>query len=389
MPDPIILLTVPGLVSPDLGQMPNLRSKLADGDRAVLAPTCPCTAGPVRANMTTGVTCGQHGIVADRLYIPERKQVKAEPQWSDFLQAPSTWQILSQRQPATTSAVCFVPESHACGAQVTCNLPHGQRALLTHPSSLASELSWPAAPEQSNDPLWMANVISTLLENGPFDFLWCEFSQVAAAAELDGPSGAQVGQTTRAVDAALGRLFSAIDDYYDAPPLWLVVSPYSISATKHVLYPNHLLLELGLLALDARGDGNLDLANSRAWALTDRQISHVYAKDRERAVLADVKQVFAGRQGVAEVLSGEERSKYDLVHERAGDVVVISTPDSWQAAACRPADDPARTVRGSHGAPAADDRQRGMIFSSERGVLTGRLLLDTDVCDLVLRQFGI
>ena len=49
----------------------------------------------------------------------------------------------------------------------------------------------------------------------------------------------------------------------------------------------------------------------------------------------------------------------------------------------------ARLVRGSHGAPARDDAQRGVMLSSERGVLVGRSLADTDVYDLVLRQFGI
>jgi len=388
MPDRVVLLTIPDLVWGDLGGMPNLRSKLAEGDRAVLAPTCPCTAGPVRANMATGVTCGEHGIVADCLYLRERREVATDPQWRDVLQAPTMWQILHEHQPETSSAVCFVPGSHACGAQVTCNLPHGG-TLLTHPELLAGELSWPAAPAQSNDPQWMANVISTLVENKPFDFLWCEFSQVAAAAELAGPGGAQLAEAKHAVDVALTRLFSAIDGYYDSPPLWLVVSPYTISPTDRVLYPNRLLREAGLLNVDPRAEGNVDLRTSRAWALTDRQISHVYVTDRKPAVVSDVVQVFAGQQGVAEVLSGEERSKYDLVHERAGDVIIVSTPDSWQNGACRLADDRAPGVRGSHGAPATDDRQRGVILSSERGVLAGRLLLDTDVCDLVLRQFGI
>jgi hypothetical protein len=389
MPDRVVLLTIPGLVSGDLGQMPNLRSKLAGGDHATLAPTCPCTAGPVRANMATGATCAQHGLVADRLYLRERREVDASPQWSDFLQAPTVWQILHQHQPETSSAVCFVPESHACGARVTCNLPYVRGALLTHPSSLASELSWPAVPAQSNEPLWTAKVISALVAYEPFDFLWCEFSHVATAGEFDGPGSAQVAETARAVDAALGRLFSAIDDSYDSAPLWLVVSPYTISPTNHVLYPNRLLLEAGLLHVDSRAAGNPDVRTSRAWALTDRQISHVYVTEPEPAILSDLVQVFSGQQGVAEVLVGEQRSKYDLVHERAGEVIVISTPDSWQAEGSRPGAGPPPSVRGSHGAPAREDRQRGVIFSSERGVLAGRLLLDTDVCDLVLRQFGI
>jgi hypothetical protein len=386
MPDRVVLLTIPGLAPGDLLQMPNLASKLADGDRAVLAPSCPCTAGPVRANMATGVTSGRHGIVADRLYVRGRRQLEAEPRWRDFLEAPTIWQILREHQPETCSALCFVPGSHACGADLTCN--RSAEAILIHPHALAAELSWPG-PHHPDDPATTAKIVSALAEMGQPDFLWCEFSHLADTAELDGPDGPQVKDSQHALDAALGLLFSAVEDRYGSPPLWLVVSPYTISTTKHVLYPNRLLLEAGLVSVGPGTESDPDPRASRAWALTDRQISHVYVEDRNPAIVADVMRIFAGRHGVAEVLSGEERSKYDLVHERAGDVIVISSPDSRQSAACRPTDGPEPRVRGSHGAPATDDRQRGTIFASERGVLAGRLLVDTDICDLVLRQFGI
>jgi hypothetical protein len=49
----------------------------------------------------------------------------------------------------------------------------------------------------------------------------------------------------------------------------------------------------------------------------------------------------------------------------------------------------ATLVKGSHGAPPRDEAQRGIIIASEKGVLVGPALADTDVCELVLRQFGI
>jgi hypothetical protein len=49
----------------------------------------------------------------------------------------------------------------------------------------------------------------------------------------------------------------------------------------------------------------------------------------------------------------------------------------------------ATLVKGSHGAPPRDESQRGVILSSQRGVLVGQALSDTDVFELVLNQFGI
>jgi hypothetical protein len=49
----------------------------------------------------------------------------------------------------------------------------------------------------------------------------------------------------------------------------------------------------------------------------------------------------------------------------------------------------ASLVRGSHGAPALRDDQRGVLLSSQKGVFVEAPTADTDVCEIVLRQFGI
>ena len=140
-------------------------------------------------------------------------------------------------------------------------------------------------------------------------------------------------------------------------------------------------------------------------------------------------ELFQGADGIAEVLAGEDRRKYEIDHERAGEVVLISTPNSWQAyyywldearapgfartvdihrkpgydpvelhfdAATRSIPLDAALVKGSHGAPALSESQRGVLLSSQRGVVRSQrgvvdqaTMADTDVAGLVLRQFGI
>jgi hypothetical protein len=121
------------------------------------------------------------------------------------------------------------------------------------------------------------------------------------------------------------------------------------------------------------------------------------------------------------VLVDDQRSRYHLNHDRSGDVILISTPNSWQAfywwlddakapAFARTVDihrkpgydpvelffDPATRsiplgaslVRGSHGAPAESEDQKGVILSSQTGVLKASSLADTDVFEIVLHHFG-
>jgi hypothetical protein len=122
------------------------------------------------------------------------------------------------------------------------------------------------------------------------------------------------------------------------------------------------------------------------------------------------------------VLIGDSRHRYGLNHERSGEVVLVSTPNSWQAYYYwlddalapsfartvdihrKPGYDPvelcidlptksipldATLIGGSHGAPAARDDQQGVLLSSHAGTFDDRPQADSDVFSLVLRQFGI
>ena len=124
--------------------------------------------------------------------------------------------------------------------------------------------------------------------------------------------------------------------------------------------------------------------------------------------------MFQDQDGIAEIIVGEERSKYGLDHERSGDVILVSTSNSWQAYYWwlddtkapgfartvdihrKPGYDPvelhfdmetksipldANLIKGSHGAPVTDDTQQGVIVSNCSAILEDRDWLDTELCD--------
>ena len=151
-----------------------------------------------------------------------------------------------------------------------------------------------------------------------------------------------------------------------------------------------------------QADGeHLDLAASRAWALVDHQFAHVFVSGGDEGTVQRVAGIFRGLPGIAEVLVGDERSRYGLDHSRSGEVILISAPNSWQAyyywlddekapAFARTVDihrkpgyDPvelhvdmatrtipldATLIRGSHGAPAHDPSQH-TVFLASRPIL--------------------
>lgn len=437
--DRVVLLSVPGLRRQDVVQMPHLRALVEAGDSATLVPSFPCVTCPVQANMTTGSLPREHGVVANGFYWRDKRQVEMWTAWNDCILQPQIWDRLHEYDRALTSAVWFPLHSKGCGADYICtpapvHNPDGSESLwcYTRPTELYGSLRnalghfplkhfWgPLANIQSTS--WIVDSAVHAARAWQPRFSYIYLPHLDYAAQKHGPDSPAARQALDELDAVLGRLVAGVQDACGAPePLWLVASEYPIVPVDHVTFPNRVLREAGLLAVDPQPDGeHLDLAASRAWALVDHQFAHVFVADPSD--VGRVVDLFRGREGIAEVLAGEDRGRLDLDHERSGEVVLVSTPRSWQAyywwldnarapAFARTVDihrkpgydpvelffDPvargipleARLVRGSHGAPATDDAQRGVLLASQRGVLDGPTHADVDVCGLVLRQFGI
>ncbi|HEX4149594.1 MAG TPA: nucleotide pyrophosphatase/phosphodiesterase family protein, partial [Pirellulales bacterium] len=402
-------------------------------------PSFPCVTCPVQANMTTGVTPRAHGVVANGFYWRDKQQVEMWTAWNECIQRPQIWDRLRQHSPGRTSAVWFPLHSKGCGADFICtpapiHNPDGSESLwcYTKPTEMYGALR----DKLGHFPLkhfWgpLANINSTawivdsaVVAAGELrpDFFYIYLPHLDYAAQKAGPNSEAAMRALGELDGCLARLVAGFGQAYaDQPPLWIVASEYPIVDVNHVTYPNRLLREAGLLAVREQDGGELlDFAASRAFALADHQLAHVFVQ--QPGDIGRVVDVFRGQEGIAEVLAGEDRARYELDHERSGEVVLVSTANSWQAyywwlddarapAFARTVDihrkpgydpvelffDPATRsiplqaslVKGSHGAPAVGEQQRGVILSSERGVLTAGTLADTDVCGIVLRQFGI
>jgi predicted AlkP superfamily pyrophosphatase or phosphodiesterase len=91
---------------------------------------------------------------------------------------------------------------------------------------------------------------------------------------------------------------------------------------------NRVLRGEGWLTLkDELGRELLDGGASRAFALTDHQVAHVYV--REPALRPAVRARLEATPGVARVLGGEELRAAGLDHPRSGDLVAFADEDAW------------------------------------------------------------
>jgi hypothetical protein len=439
MSDCVILLSIPGLRAKDVAAMPNLSRLMSGGDQATLVPSFPCVTWPVQANMLTGKRPAEHGVVANGFFWRDKHEVEMWTAWNEKIQQPQIWDLLHRRSASLKSAVWFPMLSKGCGADYICmpapiHNPDGSESLwcYTKPVELYGALRdtfghfplmnfWgPMANIKST--AWIADSAAWAMKELRPEFFYIYLPHLDYAAQKTGPDGPAALAAVKELDDVLGKLIASGTAAYEGKSVtWLAASEYVIIPVDHVTYPNRVLREAGLLTVkDAAGE-LIDFAATLAWALVDHQFSHVFVKDRDAATIGRVVDLFRGREGIAEVLAGAERKKYALDHERAGDVVLISTPNSWQAYYYwlddakapkfartvdihnKPGYDPvelhfdfatksipldATLVKGSHGAPAVSESQRGVLLSSRSGMLRDQMA-DTDVCGLVLRELDI
>jgi hypothetical protein len=419
--------------------MPNLTRLTAAGDRATLTPSFPAVTWPVQANMLTGKLPREHGVIANGFYWRDKQEVEMWTAWNDKITAPQIWDLLHQKDPKLTSAVWFPMLSKGCGADYICmpapiHNPDGSESLwcYTKPVELYGTLRdtfghfplmnfWgPMTSIKST--AWICDSAGYAMEHYRPNFCYLYLPHLDYAAQRTGPDSPPAQKAVTELDEVIGKLAAQAEHAFAGEkPLWLVASEYVITPVSHVAYPNRLLRQAGLLAVKDDGGELIDFENSAAWALVDHQFSHVFVKNADATTIQNVVQLFRGEEGIAEVLAGSDRAKYALAHERSGEVILISAPQSWQAYYYwlddarapkfartvdihnKPGYDPvelhfdmatksiplnANLVKGSHGAPATSDEQRGVLLSSQRGILAGSQVKDTDICGLVLKQFG-
>jgi predicted AlkP superfamily pyrophosphatase or phosphodiesterase len=345
---PIVLINAVGLTPRLLEHAPRLKAAAAAGWVANMPEVLPAVTCTAQATLLTGELPSKHGVVANGWLFRDTNEVRFWQQCNRLIQAEPVYATAKKRAKERglpfTSAKLFWWFNQGAAVDISVTpKPHyaanGNKAfgITGDPQQLSVDLVakhgafpfpqfWgPMAGAKSTE--WIATASATTLANKKPTLTLVYLPHLDYDPQRFGPKGCDMRRCVKELDDAAAPLLDAAKAA--GAQVW-VVSEYGHCDVTRPVYPNRLLRTVGLLDVRRGPFGEqLDLYGSRAFAVVDHQLAHVYVRDAED--VPRVRELLAPLPGVGKVFSGEERASIGLDHERSGEIVLLSEPDAWFA----------------------------------------------------------
>jgi predicted AlkP superfamily pyrophosphatase or phosphodiesterase len=129
----------------------------------------------------------------------------------------------------------------------------------------------------------------------------------------------------RRIDTIVGDLL----DFFGARGVQvLVLSEYGITPVDTPVHLNREFRKRGWITIrEELGLEVLDTGNSKAFAVADHQLAHIYVNDR--TILGEVQALLESTPGVAEVWDFADQVEHGLAHPRTGNLVAVAQENAW------------------------------------------------------------
>ncbi|MBM3714457.1 MAG: alkaline phosphatase family protein, partial [Actinobacteria bacterium] len=294
---PVLLLDVVGLTPRTLAHMPRLR-RLADGGGAVgLDTILPAVTCSVQSTILTGTMPREHGIVGNGWHFRDLGDPLLWRQHNRLVAGEKVWETARRHRPGLTAA--NLGWWYAMGASTDITVTprpiyhaDGRKSpdAYVRPPALHERLTgalgefplfqyWgPTASIESS--AWLAEatrgVIGERWGAAP-DLTMAYLPHLDYDLQRFGPDAPEADRAARELDAALTPL---LDDAEDRGYTVVALSEYGIENASRPVDVNRALRREGLLEVYVQdGREQLDPWTSRAFAVADHQVAHVYVPD--------------------------------------------------------------------------------------------------------------
>ncbi len=335
----LVVIDAVGLTPRALQHMPRLSRLGAEGFQARLDPVLPAVTCSVQSTFLTGLTPTDHGIVGNGWYFRDLGEVFLWRQHNKLVQGEKIWETARRAKPGFRAAnLCWW---YAMGATTDLTVTprpiyhaDGRKSpdCYTFPPQLHDNLVEPLGEfplfqywgptANIKSTAWIADAAKIVLDNEQLDLLLVYLPHLDYDHQRFGPEGAEALRAARELDEVAGSLVEHARARGDQV---VVLSEYGITEAKRPVEINRALRRAGLLNVYTQaGMEYLDPWTSKAFAVADHQIAHVYTSD-----VAAAREALTGLDGVATLLEGSALADAGLAHERSGELVALAERDAW------------------------------------------------------------
>ncbi len=339
----LAVINVVGLSESLLGpHMPRLTAFAEKHGRQSHAPAFPAVTCTAQSTVVTGTSPAGHGVVANGWYDRESAEVRFWKQSNHLVRGEKLWDKLRSEIPGFTCAKLFWWYNMHSTADFTITprplYPADGRKVFdihTQPMLMRDDLKrdlgdfpfpafWgPAAGIASSE--WIAASARWVEEKHSPTLSLIYLPHLDYPLQKDGPLSPNIPAELGKIDQVAGEFIAF---YENRGVRVLVLSEYGISPVSRPVYLNRLFRHQGWLLLkNELGRETLDCGGSRAFAVADHQVAHVYVNDP--SIRDEVRSLLENTPGIDEVRVPAETWGHGAATERAGDFIAVAKPDAW------------------------------------------------------------
>ena len=337
----IAVLNVVGLTKGLIAKnLPRIRKIAENLETTSFTPAFPAVTTTAQATYLTGTSPSDHGIVGNGWYEREDAEVRFWKQSNHLIRGEKLWEALRREKGDFRCAKMFWWYNMYSSADWSVTprpiYPADGRKVFdvyAHPPGLRDKLVgelgefpfpsfWgPRAGLPSSQ--WIADSARWVEEWEQPDLNLVYLPHLDYGLQRWGPDAPEMGAEFEAIDRLVDELISF---FVKRGVEVVLLSEYGISKVRKPVHLNRVFRDKGWLQIkNELGLELLDAGASRAFAVADHQVAHVYVRDD--SIRNEVRCVLEATEGVAEVR--ESGFGDGIGARRAGDFIAVSSPESW------------------------------------------------------------
>ncbi len=338
-----VVIDIVGLSSNLIGEhTPFLKAYTGNRTLTRIKPVLPAVTTTAQSCYVTGKWPAEHGIVGNGWYDREDAEVKFWKQSNHLVRAEKIWERARKENPSFTVSKMFWwynmystadysltprPQYHADGVKAP--------DCYAQPASLRDELQaalgqfplfnfWgPNANIKSSK--WIADASIRVDQQYDPTLTLIYLPHLDYCLQKFGPDFTKISKELGEIDELVRQL---VTHFEAAGARIMLLSEYGINPVTNPVDINRVLRKEGYISVRTeRWYELLDAGASRAFAVADHQVAHVYVKDPSE--IGNVKALLMGVPGIEDVLDKTGQEACGLGHERSGDLVAVANTDSW------------------------------------------------------------